>query len=253
MRRLAPALVLSLIIASLAYARDAKVVSPPRVSVSGEKIYQPYEKIILKAADFPYKSPQFAWEIEGTGKLDYVVVNGNGSVHVWAEPGTYTVRLDAVSWDDRKIAKTKYVFRVAGKVDPDKPDDPVVPPPNGGKPPIDGPGFRVLILEEKADRATLPKEQILIIQGKEVRDYLNTHTIKDKDNPSGAYRIWDKDDDASSQPAWNSAVERAKKHPQFKTPWILISNGKTGWQGPLPDTRTKMMELMRKYTPLSGK
>ncbi len=122
------------------------------------------------------------------------------------------------------------------------------PPPNPA--PINDTGFRVLIVEETVDRSKLPPAQRLILTSGTVRDYLRSKCAPDSTaNQDGrAYRIWDKDSDVSNElKSWQDAFKRAKADKNFKTPWILVSNGKTGYEGPLPENVDKMIELLKKY------
>jgi hypothetical protein len=40
---------------------------------------------------------------------------------------------------------------------------------------------------------------------------------------------------------------KALKRPMESLPWIIISNGKTGYEGPLPKTTDELIELVDKY------
>lgn len=153
-QRLLPALsllcVLAATLAPAGIAQDKKDAPPLRakVSVKSAAEFEPFEKIILVADDFPYKSPQYSWDIEGTNTVDYEVINGK--CYVWAAPGKYVVRLDAISWDDKKLAKTKFIFTVKGTVPPG--------PGPGPKPPDNGTALQkavraAYLLETDADKA----------------------------------------------------------------------------------------------------
>ena len=111
-------------------------------------------------------------------------------------------------------------------------------------PPIPAPGLRVLILEESAERGRLPAAQSAILFSAKVRDWLRAKCVTDKDNPTGAWRVWDKDADTSGESKlWQDAVKR----PRTSLPWLIISNGTTGYEGPLPQTVTETLALLQKY------
>jgi len=122
--------------------------------------------------------------------------------------------------------------------DPPKPPDP--PTPNPAPIPVDG--FRVLILYESADQTKMPAAQQSILFSKTVRDYLNSHCAagpKVKD-----WRIWDKDVDPSGEAKlWQDVMKR----PRVGVPWIVVSNGKSGFEGPLPANVGDTMALLKKY------
>lgn len=126
-----------------------------------------------------------------------------------------------------------------------------MPPPPGPDPPGPTPtpapipqaGFRVAIIEESADRATLPAKQLAILFSPRVRDYLNEKCAV---GPSGTkeWRIFDKDSPMSGESAiWQGVMQR----PRRSVPWIVISNGTTGTEEPLPADEESALALLRKY------
>jgi hypothetical protein len=66
------------------------------------------------------------------------------------------------------------------------------------------------------------------------------------DGKTREWRIWDKDVDPSQESAvWQAAMKR----PRASVPWLLVSNGKTGYEGPLPGTADDLLALLKKYVP----
>lgn len=123
---------------------------------------------------------------------------------------------------------------------PPKPPDPPVPPPDPS--PISG--KRVLIVYETADASRLPEKQQQILYGKTPRDYLNQKCDPDPDGKTKGWRIYDKDVDTSGEAkVWQDAMKRERK----SLPWLIIGNGKTGYEGPLPSTVDEFMSLAKKY------
>lgn len=121
---------------------------------------------------------------------------------------------------------------------------PKPPPPGPTAPPIAGEGNRVLIVYETGDR--LPAKQAAILTSGILRDYLDAECAKDSANPTGAYRIWDQNVDLSHpsvSPSWKAAMAR----PRASLPWIVISNGKSGYEGPLPESVEATLELLKKH------
>lgn len=143
----------------------------------------------------------------------------------------------------------KDIIRVVLDVDsgtapqpPPKPIDPDVPVIT---PPIDGDGFKVLIVYEAMDTNGMTKDQSNAVYGKAMRDYLNAKCATGSDGRTKEWRIFDKDTDTSAAPPqWAKAMKRERK----SVPWIVVSNGKTGFEGPLPATEAAIMELLNKYT-----
>lgn len=164
------------------------------------------------------------------------------TVAFWvAEPGAYQLKAVigyATSNDDGAIASA-CILTVTGPRPPPVPPD---PGPTPTPPPIPVDGFRVLIVYETS--APLTPTQHSIVFGKRVRDYLTSHCVKGDDGKTPEARIFDKDIDASSDSAlWQDAMKR----PRTAIPWILISTGKTGFEGPLPATVDETLALLKKY------
>jgi hypothetical protein len=141
-------------------------------------------------------------------------------------------------------------------VDPTPPVPPApVPPaptptptPTPDAAPIKEPGLRVLIVYESADMAKYPSAQIAAIYSQEFWSLLNTNCVKGSDGKTPDWRFFDQNVDVSKESAiWQAAMKRERK----SLPWILVSNGVTGFEGPLPATLTETSELVRKYVPLS--
>lgn len=183
-----------------------------------------------------------------------------------AAPG-YTIGVDyqivrpteeetkSAPWDDRaafaKWLKEKsrdeffqdsHFVRVGKGPDPGPDPDPDPDPdPTPSPAPIPEPGFRVLIFYESSD--TLPALQQAILAGEEVAAYLDKTCIDEPDGTSG-YRIYDQHADLSNElPVWQKAFQR---RPQ-SLPWVIVSNGKTGTEEPLPASPSAFVELCKKY------
>jgi hypothetical protein len=112
-----------------------------------------------------------------------------------------------------------------GPVDPPKPPQPPAP--------IVGDGLRVLVVLESADLSKLDHDTGAELNGKTLADYLNATCAKGPDGKSPEWRIWDKDVPLSEvSQTWKDAMAR----PRSSLPWLTVSNGKTGYEGPLPKT-----------------
>ena len=87
-------------------------------------------------------------------------------------------------------------------------------------------------------------EQQISLSGADVRDFLNQNCVKENGTPG--YRMYDPDVDLTNDsPVWKKAMSRART----EIPWVIISNGNTGFEGPLPKTPTAFLELCKKYLP----
>lgn len=164
--------------------------------------------------------------------------------------------IESAPWDDREkfskwleehrrdeIYRDEHFVKV-GEPDPDDDD---TDPDDGDDDddddtaPIPEEGFRVLIFYEKDE--TLPSLQQAILAGEEVANYLN-ETCAEEPSGTAAYRIYDDDADLSGElPVWKKAFQR---RPQ-ELPWVIISNGTSGTEQPLPKTPSEFIELCREY------
>lgn len=109
--------------------------------------------------------------------------------------------------------------------------------------PVTGP-LRVIILYESKD--ALPAGQIDILHSTAIRAYLDTHCMKDGVMP--AYRVWDKDVDATSETtSWQAPLATAKANP-LPVPKICIFTA-AGYRVivPLPADEQATLDLLKKY------
>lgn len=108
--------------------------------------------------------------------------------------------------------------------------------------PISDAGFRVLIIYESSELSKYAPSQIEAMRAQSVRKYLDDHCVKVDGLPE--WRVWDKDTDTSGASVlWQTAMKR----PYQSLPWVIISNGKTGFEGPLPKTPDEFLSLLQKY------
>jgi hypothetical protein len=126
--------------------------------------------------------------------------------------------------------RTERITVKAGKGPRPPPDpDPPTPDPDVA-PPIPEAGNRVLIVYETADQANYTKGQIDFMYSADVRQYLTEKCPKS--GTSNGWYMLDKDAVMNVMPElWKKAFAR----PRTKLPWLIVSNGKTGWEGPIPD------------------
>lgn len=102
-----------------------------------------------------------------------------------------------------------------------------------------------MIIEDKKQLSTMPVEQLAIRTSAEVRAWLQKNCALESTG-TRAYRIWDKNTDASnSQKVWQDTLTKYRQ--RLPLPWIVISNGVTGYDGPLPANIAETMKLLKKY------
>jgi hypothetical protein len=123
---------------------------------------------------------------------------------------------------------------------PRPPPDPNPPGPTPDpKPtPIPTAGNRVLIVYESdlAEMVKLPPTRAAILTSTVLRAYLTAHQVEG--------RFLDKDTEFTTEPqVWRDAM----KLPRDSVPWIYVSNGKTGYSGPLPENVADTLVILKKY------
>lgn len=166
------------------------------------------------------------------------------------------VTIDFVTDDKGKTKKVvtkesgEATLTVGDVPQPVPPTPPVPPAPPQPPAPIPAEGFRVLIVEDVKGRVKLPPAQSAILFDKKIRDFLQSKCVLGTDSKTREWRIWDAGVDASAESKlWQDALKR--KHDSL--PWIVISDGKTGFEGPLPADVDATLALLKKYAPASGR
>lgn len=102
-------------------------------------------------------------------------------------------------------------------------------------------GVRVFIVEETADRPRLPANQQAIFASVPLRQYLKAHCVTGPDG-APAFRIIDKDAELTGD--WRATL---RAHPPRSYPWLYVSNGKSGYSGPLPNSVDELISLIKPY------
>ncbi len=111
--------------------------------------------------------------------------------------------------------------------------------------PIKEPGFRVLIVAEPSspEFTALPEARKAIFTSTIIREYTNRKCVKDeKGRPE--FRVLDPDQEVEGlSEIWKKALARERK----SLPWIVVSNGRSGFEGPLPASVEEALVLLKKY------
>jgi hypothetical protein len=108
--------------------------------------------------------------------------------------------------------------------------------------PIAEPGFRVAVVEETKLRGTLPSGQLDIITA------TNPGSVRAYVDAKGAEKFQLIDPNSPTDklaPHWQAALKRERK----SVPWMIAGNGRTGFEGPLPESREAAMKILK---PLGG-
>jgi hypothetical protein len=128
---------------------------------------------------------------------------------------------------------------VEGKGPRPPPDpNPPGPTPDPKPTPIPTAGNRVLVVYESdlAEMVKLPPTRAAILTSTVIRAYLTAHQVEG--------RFLDKDTEFTTEPqVWRDAM----KLPRDSVPWIYVSNGKTGYSGPLPENVADTLVILKKY------
>ena len=174
---------------------------------------------------------------------------------ILAEPGRHWVDVLGLGIVDGQLffEEADVLVELDGVPDPPDPVDPPEPDPepepepdpdDPDAPPIPLSGFRVLMIYETADLPMLPESQRQVLYSGQVRQFLGEHCVDEDSRP--AYRILDDDSQfVDSDSSWASAMKR----PRNSLPWLIVSNGKTGYEGPLPGSVGETLQLLQKYLP----
>lgn len=120
------------------------------------------------------------------------------------------------------------------------PVNPVQVDPNPPGPVVTNPEFRLLIVEETADRPKLPAGQQGIFTSTVLRKWLKDH-CKPLSDGSNGFRIVDVDD-VENLPAEFKGLETPKS-----VPWLFVTNGTTGLSCPLPGTADEVIAKVSPY------
>lgn len=244
--------------------------------------YGSHEPIVLTYEIDGNNDVIYEWSLD-LPKSSYKVLDNGKTIHVWGNPGKYTVNCAAVIQykktvtiiirnpvfpndidkarmedievvDSIKIEKDQKTFtRKSDCIDPTPTPTPTpapaptptptpVPPKPTEPDPIKAVGFHVLIGEETADRTSdskISRDQSYILSSSKVRAIVI--------GSGGYFRQVDLNSPLSYEDSrWTEIIEKKKND---KTPWIVISNDETWYNGDLPKTLEETTDLINKYKP----
>jgi hypothetical protein len=252
-----------LVLAVPAYATDPPIawvvvpdVAPPIPptppagvpQLSGDLLYV----LDCKVPCFLLKSPNAGivsvTEEAGPLRIRGRFVGGNGRMETRTFSGTKVFVVEAVGSGRVELFVAKEgakspadVFRQL--IDVNQGPQPPPEPPGPGPGPTPGPSptvdKRVLFIYERQDLAKMSETQRAVLYSTDLHAYIDGKAGKDR------WRVWDKDTTGIEADAkeWVDLWKR----PRASLPWIIIGNGKAGYEGPLPATQTEALTLLRKY------
>lgn len=151
-------------------------------------------------------------------------------------------------WIEVKIIDFEKSIFDSKRIVVDKPDLPDEDPVGPSVAPIDLPGLRVLMVVESEMIPSYPKTQMDALFSEKLRLYLNEKCVKNKGEVPDLAPEWRiMDVDTKFEDTCDLAWCKALKRPMESLPWIIISNGQTGYEGPLPQTLDQIIKLVEKY------
>ena len=182
--------------------------------------------------------------VDGAGGIEDRTYDGP-FLYVVQAVGTGRVELDVIPVGFKSEAEivtaTVDVSAGQGPQPPPKPDP--KPPEPSPDAPIPVSGLRVLVVFETADAAKLTAGQQQAIYSKATRDLLNANCVVGPDGKTREWRIFDQNVDASADSkTWADAMKRPRK----SVPWLIVSNGTSGFEGPLVDDK-QVADLVAKF------
>jgi hypothetical protein len=196
--------------------------------------------------------------VETNGKVvQYVNVYDNADIFREYDPAAFVFRFLADAPGRYKVgfyapdaspSPPAYCWVVVGDAPPPVPPGPVPPGPGPG--PTPGGAFnRALILYESAELGKIPRAQENVLFSASVREALDAKCAPDAGGKTKAWRIWDKDVDASADgKPWQDLIAR----PRASVPWVILANDAgVVFEGPLPADVPATLALLAKYGPKS--
>lgn len=163
---------------------------------------------------------------------------------------TYTVRGFIVNFKAERLIPVDDTVTFGGKSPTPEPEPEPTPEPDDKPAPIPDPGFRVLFVFEAEDLTKYPRGQLNAMRAKDVADYLAAKCVKGPDGKTPETRAYDQHTPMDAAPKlWRDAMAR----PRASLPWVVVSNGKTGFEGPVPHNPadpadlTPVLTLLKKY------
>jgi hypothetical protein len=169
--------------------------------------------------------------------------NSLSTVVIGGKPGVYRLLAYTACGDTPSDPAITMVI-VTAPVVPTPGPEPNPPNPPTPTPPAPAPGQISVLFVDNVDDYGKPEYQpyLEVLNSSAIVDYLNSHCAKVGSTPE--WRHWDVSTDVSHESQkWQDAM----KLPRASLPWIAITNGKTGYSGPLPKTEAETLALLKQW------
>ena len=231
------------------------------IKITGETSVQRDRMVRLKVEGMA-EGAAVVWDVSDDKAVD-ADEYPDGRYHFAAAPGVYRVKAVVITvakeGGQLKVETAKTTVKVSDPTPPTPTPVPTTPTPTPPPtptptptptpdpaptpPPIPQEGFRVVIVYDSENEAKMPAAQQSILYSTDVRKYLNDKCVVEPSGKRG-YGIWDSKADVS---AYGKTYVDAMARPRKGLPWLIVSNGKAGYEGPLPATVAETLNLLRKY------
>lgn len=226
----------------------------PAVVIDGPAKADPYTLVTMSAKNADAGTGLW-WTVKRADRSRVKKVQFAGgirdaaTVEFTAPPGDYDVTLTVITVPvgGKPVVRELEAQLTIGDPDPPAPTPGPTPgptPPTPTAAPFPCDGLHVLIVFDAATETSLPAAQQAVLYAKAVRDYLDAKCPAGPDGKTREWRIYPATTDVSAEgKVWAAAmgVKRAA------LPWVVISDGKTGFSGALPATVDDTLALLKKY------
>lgn len=220
------------------------IIAPKEVSGTGKKldpfVFTRSTRCVLELTG---PTENVAWDQEDAPTDTQILASRYASFSLY-EDGLYQITAHGGA------VYSKVWFLIKSGTDP--PPGPNPPGPTPDPKPEPAPLW-VVIVRDGASLSKLPQSQLTALNGAALRDYCKTHCRPGADGKTPDFRIYEPDTDVSHQSpaiqkAYKTAVEEmTKADPTRTTPWLTLSNGKTGYSGPLPTDEASILAKLKTY------
>ncbi len=146
------------------------------------------------------------------------------------QPGSYRLVVD---WNYRQNQLVEHLLAVSDKETPDPP----VPPPSPAQ-------LSVLLSYEAGSQASADPAQADLLTDPKVRAYLDSHCTVHDGQPAWRFLDLSEDHGSSMPKEWQAAIARARGK---QTPWLIIDNGSTTYEGPCPTSASALLAKLKEY------
>ncbi len=222
----------------------------------------PADYLFIVETDVPYiplTEPEgllIVSEDEGPVKVRGKIAGGTGRIEGRTYTGKYVYTFEGIANGSVAILMIPKGLQDRAQVDrrflkitgfgPQPPPEPVEPDVDPDvEPPVDpkttGP-LKIVIFEETVDRGSLPETQTDALLSTIWREYAREHCSKTNGHPD--FRVIDKDTNLSKAEDW---VQAAGKKERNGLPWLCVTNGTTGYNGPFPEDLERLMQILKEY------